>query len=566
MSTFTLCNMKAEPGQRVHGYLALKPGEIELPATIIRGKEPGKTVLITAGVHAGEYVGVEAAVQLGYKLKVEKVRGTIIIVKVVNRPAFEQRKGSMGLTDQKNLNREFPGNPSGTEMERLAYGIGTELHSVADYYIDLHCGDDYEQLTPYVYYAGKASEEVVKMSRRMAEQVDVPYMVRSMVSSGGSYNYAASCGIPSILIERGGMGGWTREEAQSMRRDVRNVLCFLGVYTGKQDYRSYYPLDLVDLRYQDASQSGLWYPTKKAGDMFRKQELLGEVRDYEGKVLEQAIADYDGVVLYQTGSLQVLENGPMIAYGRIHHGEDDRKERIVHYWGKRSESFCDQRRSELHNPIADRWMTEIKKMVPALSREESKEKLKILDVGCGTGFFTILLARLGHEVTGIDLTPEMIMYAKLLAQEENVDCRFTVMDAEHLDFPDENFDLVISRNLTWVLPDVSQAYKEWTRVLKKGGMLLNFDANYGADDFSDVSALPHHHAHHMLGTEMMRECEEIKNQLPISSKNRPAWDLDVLGRMKLEEFSIDLGVSSRLYRERDEFYNPTPLFALCVRK
>lgn len=136
MSTFTLCNMKAEPRQRVHGYLALKPGEIELPATIIRGKEPGKTVLITAGVHAGEYVGVEAAVQLGYKLKVEKVRGTIIIVKVVNRPAFEQRKGSMGLTDHKNLNREFPGNPSGTEMERLAYAVEKELHSVADYYID----------------------------------------------------------------------------------------------------------------------------------------------------------------------------------------------------------------------------------------------------------------------------------------------------------------------------------------------------------------------------------------------------------------------------------------------
>lgn len=40
----------------------------------------------------------------------------------------------------------------------------------------------------------------------MAEQVDVPYMVRSNVASGGSYNYAASQGIPSILIERGGDG------------------------------------------------------------------------------------------------------------------------------------------------------------------------------------------------------------------------------------------------------------------------------------------------------------------------------------------------------------------------
>ena len=114
----------------------------------------------------------------------------------IRLPAFEARKGSMGLTDGKNLNREFPGNPDGTEMERLAWAVSQELQPVADYYIDLHSGDDYEKLTPYVYYAGAAAEEVVSFSRQMAEQVDVPYMVKSNVASGGSYNYAASQGIP----------------------------------------------------------------------------------------------------------------------------------------------------------------------------------------------------------------------------------------------------------------------------------------------------------------------------------------------------------------------------------
>ena len=104
----------------------------------------------------------------------------------------------------------------------------------ADYYIDLHSGDDYEQLTPYVYYAGRADREVSAMSRRMAEQVDVPYMVKSDVASGGAYNYAASQGIPSILIERGGMGGWNNEEVRSTRRDVRNILCHLGIYRGTE--------------------------------------------------------------------------------------------------------------------------------------------------------------------------------------------------------------------------------------------------------------------------------------------------------------------------------------------
>ena len=57
-------------------------------------------------------------------------------------------------------------------MEQLAWAISQNLHTIADYYIDLHSGDDYEQLTPYVYYAGKAAEEVVAVSRQMAEQVE----------------------------------------------------------------------------------------------------------------------------------------------------------------------------------------------------------------------------------------------------------------------------------------------------------------------------------------------------------------------------------------------------------
>ena len=313
--SFCLNHISVEAGNVWRGYLELGQGEFRLPAAVLHATRPGKTMLITAGVHGGEYVGIQAAIELSQKLKIEKVAGTIIIVKVINVPAFERRNGSMGLTDGKNLNREFPGNPKGTEMERLAWAVSHELQPAADYYIDLHSGDDYEQLTSYVYYAGMADEKTVSQSRRMAEQVAVPYMVRSNVASGGAYNYAASQGIPSILIERGGMGARTSEELRSTRRDVRNILCHLGIYQGKKDYRTYYPLDVTDICYQDASRDGLWYPFKKPGNMIREGEILGEVRDYEGGLLELSVAEYDGVILYQTGTLQVLGVGPMIAYG-----------------------------------------------------------------------------------------------------------------------------------------------------------------------------------------------------------------------------------------------------------
>ena len=535
---FHLKNVTVQPGQKWHGELELANGEIRLPATVLHGHGTGKTMLITAGVHAGEYVGIQAAIELAQKLKIEKVTGTVIIIKALNRPAFEARKGSMGLTDGKNLNREFPGNPDGTEMERLAWAVSQELQPVADYYIDLHSGDDYEKLTPYVYYAGAAAEEVVSFSRQMAEQVDVPYMVKSNVASGGSYNYAASQGIPSILIERGGMGDWTYEEVRSTRRDVRNILCHLGIYQGLKDFRTYYPLDVADICYQDAEENGLWYPFKKVGDMIQKGDILGEVRDYEGNVKEISVAEFDGVLLYQCGTLQVLGNGPMVTYGRIVSRYDERKERIVNYWEKRSDSFLMQKRQELHSTMAERWMKEIRAQLP------KGKKLRILDV------------------TGIDLTPDMVKNARLLASEEKTDCEFLVMDAENPEFPEGTFDVIISRNLTWTLPHVSHAYGEWLRVLKKGGVLLNFDANYGLTDFSNVADLPENHAHNILGDDMMRECEEIKRQLPISSYSRPAWDLETLGSMEVKDFRVDLGISSRIYLEKDEFYNPTPLFML----
>lgn len=560
--SFQLGDVTVRRGEKYQGDISFANGDIVLPGTIICGKLPGKTMLITGGVHSGEYVGIQACVELGAELQPEKTVGTIVILKVLNRPAFENRAGSLGLSDGKNLNRVFPGNPNGTEMERLAWAITKEVYPKVDYYIDLHSGDDFEALTPYVYYAGKAAQEVTEVSRKMAEQVDVPYMVRSMVSSGGAYNYAASKGIASILLERGGMGAWTSEEVNSDKRDVRNILSSLDMYQIRRDVRNYVPMEVTDVCYQAASEDGLWYPAAKPGDMVAEGALLGTIRDYNGKLRETCRAEYTGVVLYQTCSLQVTEGGPVVAYGRIVREPeyDDRKEQIVHYWEKRSESFLEQRRSELANPIAKRWMKEIEKQIPAGRR------LKILDVGCGAGFFSILLAKEGHEVFGIDLTPEMIENAIQLAEEENADCCFQVMDAENPMFADETFDVVISRNLTWTLPNAEHAYGEWVRVLKTGGVLLNFDANYGKDDASDTKDLPEQHAHFKVGNEMLEECERIKAQLPISRKNRPAYDVAVLCENTRGEIHIDQELGKRIYLEKDEFYNPAPMFSICTVK
>lgn len=238
------------------------------------------------------------------------------------------------------------------------------------------------------------------------------------------------------------------------------------------------------------------------------------------------------------------------------------KKEISSYWTGRSEDFARLREEELNSEMAELWLRELKKGLP-----EGKH-LRILDVGTGCGFFTVLLAKLGHQVTGIDLTPAMIEKARIIAAERNVQADFEVMDAEHPDFPDGTFDVIVSRNLTWTLPHPAEAYGEWLRVLKDGGVILNFDADYGKEDLlGELESLPEEHAHNHMSCGQLKECDNIKRQLMINGMSRPSWDMEVLKSLGCTDVTVDLDVYQRIYREENSpFYNPMPVFGLRVVK
>ena len=305
-------------GEKIQGQIEVAGGGMGMPVTVIRGRRPGPAVLVTAGVHSAEYVGIQAAIDLSRELEPEDIRGTVILAPVVNRCGFEHRTMSMVHGDGKNLNREFPGRADGTIAERMAYTLEKELFALADYYIDLHSGDGYEQLHPYVYYVGPVDPDVSAASLEMARHVNVKYIVESKTATGGAYNYAASLGLPSILIERGGMGRWSWEEVEQDKQDVRRILHYLWgqkcslAHHGKQ-------MVLRDVIYEYAPYTGCWYPLKRPGEYFFDGEILGELRDYYGNLLYVSEADGDGMVLYQTASLNILEDGPMITYAALSH-------------------------------------------------------------------------------------------------------------------------------------------------------------------------------------------------------------------------------------------------------
>ncbi len=309
-------NLEVQMGEKKSGYLPIVGCEYGVPITVIYGGE-GKITLITAGVHCAEYVGIQAAIELSQELQPEDVNGTLIIAPLVTRSGFEHRTMSMVYEDDKNLNREFPGKEDGTAADRICYTIVEELFSKIDYYIDLHSGDGYEDLYSYVYYVGPVKAETRETALEMAKCVDVKYIVESTTVTGGGYNYANAIGIPSILVERGGRGLWSREEVDLDKSDVRRVLSFLyGQEIRGEIFEKQYQEQtiLTNVVYEYASYTGCWYPEFKPGDSFKVGDALGTIKNYFGSTLYTCMAEHNGVVIYQTDSLNILEDGPMIAY------------------------------------------------------------------------------------------------------------------------------------------------------------------------------------------------------------------------------------------------------------
>ncbi|MBR0518903.1 methyltransferase domain-containing protein, partial [bacterium] len=275
------------------------------------------------------------------------------------------------------------------------------------------------------------------------------------------------------------------------------------------------------------------------------------------KISDRVIVMYGGKIV-EEGAVSDIINTPKSIYTKKLMSADFFKKaeinsRIEKYWDRRSSDFSRVRRLELNGVDSSAWLDIIQKHLP------QKEHLNILDVGTGAGFFAILLSKCGHSVTGIDMSSAMLEEAKKNAVEFGISAEFKKMNAQNLDFKDSTFDVVISRNLTWTLPDAMQAYREWYRVLKTGGILLNFDSDYGDITFTKKDDKANVHSN--IDDELFDECNNIKDNLRISSHRRPNWDVEYLQKLGFD-VKFDEDISSIVHKDKNCHYDSVPLFAI----
>ena len=253
---------------------------------------------------------------------------------------------------------------------------------------------------------------------------------------------------------------------------------------------------------------------------------------------------------------------------------------IESYWSTRTEGYSEVNEKELKGMQKSAWLKTLESSFPGDITSKEKEALRILDIGTGPGFFPMILAEAGYHVTAVDYTPGMLEKAKENARkfigEKSQDIEFQRMDAQALEFADESFDVVISRNLTWNLPHPEAAYKEWLRVLKKGGKLLNFDANWYGYLYDDAKREAYENDRknvekgslddHYLCTDIDR-MEKIALQVPLSETKRPGWDVKVLESLGAGKIEINEEIWQQVWSEEEKLnYGSTPMFMVEVTK
>jgi predicted deacylase len=311
-----------EPGSQASGYFTFEDellGKYQWPYFAVVGREPGLSFLLTAGIHAAEYTGTLAALRLARQLQPTHVRGTIVVIPLLNRPGFFERSVYVNPEDGQNLNRAFPGNPNGTWSERFAYHLLNDIVLKVDRAMDLHAGDMVEDLEPFLGYFETGNAELDARSREMIEAYSGAKWVTRAAPSGERagmlFGAAAQHGVPSILAESGGRGLPIDQDVQRHVSGVQNIWRTLGLLNDAPARPRNAPRVIARNEWMRSAHEGIFLCSVAPGDEVMTGQRLGEMVDLLGNHLATIEAPAAGVILFTVTSPAIKKDGLLLAVG-----------------------------------------------------------------------------------------------------------------------------------------------------------------------------------------------------------------------------------------------------------
>ena len=287
------------------------------PAVLINGKTDGKIFLATAGVHGAEFPGIEALVELGREIDPEEVKGAILFIPVVNTPAFYGRRAYVCPADeeQKNFNHVFPGNSHGTIAEKVAAFITEEFVKLCDFHVDLHSGDIVEDLEEFCAVGNTSDPDLLSYMTSVAEHTGFTHRINSRGECEVYNRTVIDMHKPALLFERGGQGLVKEEETKKNKADLVSLMRFLHILPGEPinnaEGQIFYPRHF----WGEAKASGCFRKFVKTGDEVQKGQLIGEITDFQGNVLEAIRAEFNGRIKISNNTLGITKGDDTFMYG-----------------------------------------------------------------------------------------------------------------------------------------------------------------------------------------------------------------------------------------------------------
>jgi ubiquinone/menaquinone biosynthesis C-methylase UbiE len=215
------------------------------------------------------------------------------------------------------------------------------------------------------------------------------------------------------------------------------------------------------------------------------------------------------------------------------------KERINEYWSDGAEGYQKCIWNSIQpGMLKRRWQEIIREGV-------GNETARVLDVGTGPGAVALLLADMGHSVTGLDRSEEMLKKARENAERLGLPVDFKQGDAESIPFEDESFDVVVNRDVLWTLPNPDAALREWKRVLRPSGRLVVVDGNWYININRSLKNRIWRGFALLLSSirerrNALRRLAEPdwRRKLPMTFKMRPEYDVELLKGLGFTDITV----------------------------
>lgn len=280
---------------------------MSLTVKVFHGKAPGPVMFVSGAVHGDEIIGVEIIRRLANRPSLDTLRGTLILVPIVNGYGFLNR--SRYLPDRRDLNRCFPGSETSSLADRLAHLFMTEIVARSDYGIDLHSAAIHRENLPQA-RVSRGDERTMAMARAFG----APAIIVSDIRDGSLRKSAADAGVPVLLFE-GGEG--LRFDETAVRAGLAGILRVMQsigmVDSNLIEEAEVQPFLSEKSFWLRAPEGGLLRFNQALGDTVQAGEVVGVITDIFGDHEHEITTKHGGVVIGRS-TMPIVNEGDAVAH------------------------------------------------------------------------------------------------------------------------------------------------------------------------------------------------------------------------------------------------------------